>query len=162
MLTSALSPRRDRAREGLSAASAARPASSLHQASSSACPCWLVNFRTSRMNSGGVHKGPDTRTRATPEPAERTPNPTPLGSKTAAPHVYPLLLRTPHSLPSPPPQGYQSKHLLAFWFGSWVLFSLQSAPPCPFSTYVPPSPRYCKGWQCHWWLNLLVTRRSRY
>lgn len=145
MLTSALSPRRDRAREGLSAASAARPASSLHQAFSSACPCWVVNFRTSRMNSGGVHKGPDTRTRATPEPAERMPNPTPLGSKTAAPHVYPLLLRTPHSLPSSPPQGYQSKHLLAFWFGSWVLFSLQSAPPCPFSTYVPPVPGTAKA-----------------
>lgn len=87
VLASALSPRRDRAREVLSAASAARPASS-STSILSARPCrvsLVVSFRTSRMNSGGLHKGPGTTAGATPEPAERTPHLTPPGSKTTAP-----------------------------------------------------------------------------
>lgn len=70
---------------------------------SPAGPCRAMNFRTYRMNSGGVaQRGLDTRARAMPEPAERAPNLTPLRSKAAAPHVHPFLMLCPAHFPGLP------------------------------------------------------------
>lgn len=74
------------------------------------------------------HKGLSARAGAAPERAAGAPHLTPRGSKTAAtaaPRPHPLV-RTTCALPGPPPQGYQSKHLSAFWFRFLGPFSLQS------------------------------------
>lgn len=65
--------------------------------------CEFQNFQDGLRRCGT--KGLDTRARATPEPAERAPNLTPLGNKAAALHVHPFLLRAPHALSSLSPRA---------------------------------------------------------
>lgn len=113
------------------------------------------------MDLGGVAQRDWTPELEPRQSLQRGHLPDPTGKQSCSSPCPPIPPEGTSCSVQPVSQGYQSKHLLAFRFGSWVLFGLQSVPSSIFAASVPQS-WGLDGCHCHWRLNLSVTRRSRF